>query len=85
VTISLERRLMELEDEPSGTDRLDVERLLLAAGYTREYDAAAETYVFTCARWRSTWTFDARMRTVPIPYLLKICRVVRGHIQRERA
>jgi hypothetical protein len=76
MTISVRERLEELADDPRGTDVVDLERLLLAAGYTRNYDSQAQTFVYTHPRWQ-WWTLDARMRTAPIPLVERICEILR--------
>lgn len=75
MTMTLEDRLREIEEDLRHTDRLDVEKLLEAAGFTRHDDE--DTIVYHHPGCALTFTFTTDTRIVPVPYVARIVQQVR--------
>lgn len=84
--ITLEERLTELEQDPSGTDILDVYALLEAAGFRRreipsQGDAPAR-YVFSHPNIETRPIFNVSTRTIAVSYLLALTNMIRSNLTR---
>lgn len=78
MTVSLEELLAELEADPQSTELVDIEQLLVAAGFRRiERD---EHVVYWQPATGLTFNFKRSRRYLEVGYVLQITRIIRAQI-----
>jgi hypothetical protein len=75
--------LKELEEDPAGTDMLDLDGFLLACDFTCHDHPESGVVVYRHREWGITLSFINGIRTVPTKRLVGILAMVRSNLTRE--
>lgn len=74
--MDLSERLAELEQDPHGTDSMDVDALLRDAGFERYEHPGVRVYRHRA--WGGTFTLRSDQREVPVQYVQHITEYIRS-------
>ena len=79
--MDLHARLLDLERDPAGTDRLDMESVLVDAGFERHDHGSV--IVLRHPQWGMVRPFRSDLRALPVDYVRSTARQVRENLERE--
>ena len=79
---TLQDRIDELREDPQDNERLDVEALLAAAGFSRKSYPEISTDVWRHPECGLKVTLDTKRRSLPVPYLQDILLDIQHQIDR---